>query len=589
MDRTAQLIEEMTLPEKVGQMAQVSVGAVTPAEIADHAVGSVLSGGGGNPTPNTPAAWADMVDSLVEASRGSRPGIELIYGTDAVHGHSNVRGATMFPHSIGLGAAGSAELVASIAEATAIEMWATGARWNFAPVLAVANDLRWGRTYESFGRDPDLVGRLGASYVTGLQGLDPESGLARVLACPKHFVGDGATRWGTAPRIDWVEWWDGWGDDWSIDQGDADVDEDELRTVHLAPYGPALDCGAGTVMASYSSWRGAKLHGHRPLLTDVLKGELGFDGFVVSDWMGIDQLDPDYRTCVVRAVNAGVDMVMIPFDLERFATATIGAVTDGEIGMARIDDAVRRILRAKATLGLFDEPEVERPSLAVVGCDEHRALAREAVRRSAVLLANDGGLPIAPGASLLVAGDAADDMGLQCGGWTIEWQGGRGSITPGTTLLEALRSAHAGPVLHDAAGRFPDGQRGEVGVVVIAEEPYAEGLGDRPDLALAQDYSELVRRMRSHCDRVVLVVYSGRPVAIADLIAAADAVVAAWLPGTEAAGLADVLLGSHPFAGRLPQPWPQDAAAASVQFPVGHGLRAVPGRPNAAAGPGGDR
>ena len=327
-------LEQMTMSEKIGQMTQVSNDSITPAEVADHAIGSVLSGGNGNPSPNTPQVWADMVGSFTEAAAGSRCGIPLIYGVDAVHGHSNVRGATVYPHNIGLGAAGDADLVRRIGQATATEMLATGVRWAFSPCVAVPQDIRWGRTYEGFGRDPGLVSSLGAALVEGLQ--HDADGAAAVLACPKHFVGDGGTTWDSVGNPPWTSWWDPWGDEWRIDQGDLRAPEEELRTVHLPPYEAAVAAGALSVMASYSSWNGAKLHGHRYLLTEILKNELAFPGFVISDWMGVDQIDPDYRRSVVAAINAGVDMVMVPIDWRQFIAAMEVAVADGDTSSIRV-------------------------------------------------------------------------------------------------------------------------------------------------------------------------------------------------------------------------------------------------------------
>ncbi len=568
-------ISEMTLSEKIGQMTQVSNESITPAEVSDHAIGSVLSGGNGNPEPNTPEVWSDMVGSYAEAATRTRLGVPLLYGVDAVHGHSNVGGATVFPHNIGLGAAGDDELVLRIGEATAAEMLATGVGWAFAPTIAVPQDIRWGRTYEGYGRDPSLVSAMGAALITGLQRSEP--GRPRALACAKHFVGDGATSWGTAPRFDFVDWWDGWGDGWQIDQGDARISEVELRSIHLRPYIAAIQAGVMTVMASYNSWNGAKLHAHRGLLTDVLKGELGFAGFVVSDWMGVDQIDPSYGTGVATAINAGIDMVMVPDEYRRFIAAMTEAVTTGLIPMSRIDDAVRRILRAKTAAGLFADG-LERPPLEVIGSADHRALAAEAVRRSAVLLKNDGALPIAPVVdSLRIAGEAADDIGLQCGGWTVGWQGGTGRTTSGTTLLEGLQALGHADVAFEPAGRFVDAARADLGIVCIAERPYAEGPGD----CAAPDASEADRKvfakMRRDCEKLVLVIYSGRPLAVADLIEQADAVVAAWLPGSEAGALADVLTGRFPFEAHTSQPWPgslEDLGQpeAPPLYPTGHGL-----------------
>ncbi len=573
-DRIEALLGSMTLSEKIGQMTQASNEVISPAEVADHAIGSVLSGGNGNPSPNTPEVWADMVAGFAEAAVQTRLGVPLVYGVDAVHGHSNVGGATVFPHNIGLGAIDDADLMRRIGRATAAEMMATGVRWTFAPTVAVPHDIRWGRTYEGYGRDPALVARLGSALVDGLHG--DEAGALDVLACPKHFVGDGGTTWGTVSAPEWNHWWDPWGDGWRIDQGDTRLDEAELRAVHLPPYESTVAAGALSIMASYSSWNGDKLHGHRYLLTDVLKGELGFPGFVVSDWMGIDQLDADYDRCVIEAVNAGIDMVMVPAEFRRFIDAATRAVATGAIAMDRIDDAARRILRAKSALGLFNEPQT-RPARSVVGHEDHRRLAAEAARRSAVLLKNNGALPVGRDEPIDLAGAAADDIGLQCGGWTVGWQGGTGATTPGTTLLGALRAASS-EVAHDPDGLFGGRPPGRVGVVCIAEEPYAEGPGDSAvPTATALD-REVFHRMRQRCEHLILVIYSGRPLVIPDLVSSADAVVAAWLPGTEATQLPGLLTGDYPFEGRLPQPWPGGESdlgnpAVVPAYPVNHGLR----------------
>ncbi len=568
------VIDEMTLAEKIGQMTQVEKGSITPAQVADYAIGSVLSGGGGNPSPNDPQSWKDMVGSFVEASRESRLGVPIVYGADAVHGHSNVRGATIFPHNIGLGAVDDVDLVRRIGRATALEMAATGVTWTFAPTVAVPRDIRWGRTYEGFGRSTELVARLGAAMVQGLQDDPAHLGVA---ACLKHYVCDGGTSWGSARCPDWVEWWREWGPEWHIDQGDTRVDEDELRKVHLPPYRAGIAAGAHTVMASYSSWNGAKLHSHRYLLTDVLKGELGFDGFVVTDWMGLDQIDPSYEDSVVAALTAGIDMVMVPFDFERFITATMQAVTDGRIPLARIDDAVRRILTVKRSIVPAGDASAG-PDIEVVGAPEHRALAAEAARRSAVLLTDDGTLPLRPvPGELVLAGAAADDIGLQCGGWTVEWQGASGPITAGTTLRQALEVTTELRYLAD--GRIPENDRVAVGLVCLAEDPYAEGLGDRAVPTVRTQDLVVFDRMRAACDRLVVVIFSGRPLVIPEILAGADSVVAAWLPGSEATELAGLLLGRFAFEGRLPQPWPGraadlDTSAADWSYPVGHGLAA---------------
>lgn len=584
-----QLITEMTVAEKIGQMTQVSKESISPAETADNFIGSVLSGGNDNPAPNTPSRWADMVGSFLDAAADTRLGIPLVYGVDAVHGHSNVGGATIFPHNIGLGSAGDEDLVRRMGQATATEMLATGVRWTFAPTVAVPQDIRWGRTYEGYGRDPGLVSRLGAAFVDGLQ--NPRKTGFGVLACAKHFVGDGATSWGTIVRDETPNWWDDWGENWQIDQGDAQISEVVLRSVHLPPYAAAVKAGAMTVMASYSSWNGVKLHAHRGLLTDVLKGELGFSGFVVSDWMGVDQVATSYEDAVVTSINAGVDMVMVPIDYRRFIHVMARATSTGRIPLQRIDDAVRRILRAKSFARLAD-PDQQVPPLSVVGSAEHRSVAAEAVRRSAVLLKNDGALPLpAVSRSIDVAGKAADDIGLQCGGWTVGWQGGTGATTAGTTLLDGLRATARHDVAYDQEGWFPERDRSDVGIVCIAEPPYAEGPGDCAEPTASDEDRVVFTRMRDRSRVLILVVYSGRPLVIPDLIARADAVVAAWLPGTEGAALGELLAGVHPFEARTSQPWPGSFDAlqepgASPLYAQGHGLSLSGAGPNVQRGSG---
>jgi beta-glucosidase len=445
--RVAALLSRMSLAEKIGQMTQVEKNSITPEDVTAYFVGSVLSGGGGSPRPNTPEAWRAMVAAYQEAALATPLGIPLLYGVDAVHGHNNLRGATIFPHNIGLGATADPALVEEIARVTAAGLHATGVHWNFAPVVAVTQDIRWGRTYESYGEATALVSDLGAAFVRGTQG-------AGILATPKHFIGDGATAFGSSTTGGYL-----------LDQGDARLDEATLRRVHLPPYQAALAAGARSVMASFSSWNGDKVHGSRFLLTDLLKDELDFDGFVVSDWQAIDQLPGDYYSDVVTAINAGVDMVMTPYDYRTFIATLTRAVEQGDVSQARIDDAVSRILRVKFEQGLFEQPLAAEQDFAVVGGAAHRALARSAVQRSLVLLKNEDVLPLAADARLLlVAGAAADDIGRQAGGWTIEWQGGSGDITEGTSILDGIRAAvaPATQVEFDRFGRFEGagGRRG---------------------------------------------------------------------------------------------------------------------------------
>jgi beta-glucosidase len=580
-----ELLAKMTLAEKIGQMTQASQQAIPPADVAAYHIGSVLSGGGGNPEPNTPPTWAKMVRGFQEAALGSRLGVPLLYGVDAVHGHSNLKGAVIFPHNVGLGATRDPALVEAVGRITAREMRATNVHWNFAPCIAVPQDIRWGRTYEGFGERPDLVGEMGAAFVCGQQSPDGQAadGSLSTLACAKHFVGDGATGWGTTPRYDWIEWWS-WGDGerWQIDQGDAAIDEDTLRTLHLAPYRNAIAAGVGSIMVSFSSWQGEKLHRHRYLLTDVLKGELGFDGFLVSDWMAVDQLHTDYEQAVAAAINAGLDMVMVPFAYRRFITTLTGLVETGKVPLARIDDAVRRILTAKARLGLFREPYGDESLLDEIGAPAHRALARRAVRRSLVLLKNEGQvLPLARDIPrIVVGGQGADDIGLQCGGWTIEWLGRSGPITIGTTLLQAMkRTVSPGTeIAYDLQGNFDEDVRAGVGLAVLSEEPYAEGEGDRQTLYLSDEDLALLARMRQHCDHLIVLLFSGRPLIVSEQIADWDAFVAAWLPGTEGEGVTDILFGDYPFQGRLPYTWPRDMGQVEAGsrdnslFPYGFGL-----------------
>ncbi|WP_103130077.1 glycoside hydrolase family 3 protein [Deinococcus aerius] len=572
------LLGEMTLGEKIGQMTQAEKNSVRRGDVARLGLGSVLSGGGGSPKPNTPEAWRAMVGEFIRESLASPVGIPLLYGVDAVHGHNNVLGATIFPHNIGLGATRDPALVRRIGRATALEVAATNVRWDFAPAVSIPQDLRWGRTYEGYSQDPALVTELATAYVEGLRG-DRWDSPTSVLPSVKHYVADGATAFGTSKRVNEL----GMMFDqtlalartgesltklrrlgaWQIDQGDSPIDEATLRAIHLPPYGAAIEAGALNVMASYSSWRGLRMHAHRYLLSGVLKGELGFQGFVVSDWEAIDQIHPgDYPRCVADAVNAGVDMVMVPFDPERFIRTLRAEVEAGRVSGARIDDAVRRILTAKAALGLFERPYTDEALLSLVGCPEHRALAREAVRKSLVLLKNEGNvLPLSPDLpALLVAGEAADDLGAQCGGWTITWMGGHGAVTPGTTILEGLRRQFG----HPARVHFvPDGDtnsRYPVGLAVLAEEPYAEGMGDRRELRLTPKHLALLARVRRQCDRLVVVLLSGRPLVVTEQVPGWDAFVAAWLPGTEGDGVAEVLCGAAPFTGRLGFAWPLSQA-----------------------------
>ena len=572
-DRVEALLAQMTLAEKIGQMTQAEKGSITPEDVSRYFIGSVLSGGGGSPPRNTPEDWLAMVSGFQEAALSTRLGIPLLYGVDAVHGTAAVVDATVFPQNVGLGAADDPDLMRRIGAATAAEMAATGIRWNFGPVVAVPQDIRWGRTYEGYGENTELVSRLAVPYIEGLQ--EDASGQrfgspATVLATAKHFLADGGTAFGSS-TTEIIK-------PYLLDQGDAQIDEATLRRVHLPPYQAAVDAGVGSVMASFSSWNGVKMHGNRDLLTGVLRDELGFEGFLVSDWQGIDQLPGDYYSDVVTAINAGIDMVMVPYGYKLFIDTLTQAVETGDVSQARIDEAVRRILRVKAELGLFDHDPLEPGApIETVGSLDHRELAREAVRKSVVLLKNEREtLPLVHATPLIyVGGEGADDIGIQIGGWSTEWQGAAGDITAGTTILGGIKevSAPDALVLYDAAGRFDSytnatgGQLiADVGVAVVAERPYAEGVGDSADLALPAADLAMVQRLRDSSNRLVLVVLAGRPVDITDLLPLADAVVVAWLPGTEGQGVADVLFGRYPFTGKLPYTWPRSADQLPFDF-----------------------
>lgn len=577
--RAADLLARMTLDEKIGQMTQAEKNSISPADVTTFFVGSVLSGGGGSPTNNTPEEWVKMVGGFQQAALQTRLAIPLIYGVDAVHGHNNLYGATIFPHNSALGATHDPELVRKIGQATAEEMLATDIAWNFAPVVAVPQDIRWGRTYEGYGENTELVAQLGSAFLGGLQSM-PGDGLEqsiRVLGTPKHFIGDGGTVWGSSTTANY-----------EIDQGDMQVDEATLRATFLPPYKAVVDAGAQSIMVSFSSWDGVKMHAQKHLLTDILKGELGFKGFLVSDWQAIDQVTPDYYRAVVLSINAGVDMAMVPYDYKKFIQTVQKAVSQGDISQERIDDAVLRILTVKFKLGLFDHPYHSTDELlATIGSDAHRQLARQAVAESLVLLKNSGrALPLAKDAPLIfVAGEGADNIGIQSGGWTISWQGSPGEITKGTTILQAVQSVATGKVLYNRRGVFDvaKGAKADVGIVVLAERPYAEGVGDSSTLSIG-GAADLLKQMRSQTKKLIVILLSGRPVIITSLLPMADAWVAAWLPGSEAAGITDVLFGDSPFVGRLSYTWPRSVeqlpfkvtgcAVAQALFPYGYGLDA---------------
>jgi len=547
-DRVEDLLSRMTLQEKIGQMTQAERGALSlNSDIKDFFLGSLLSGGGSAPANNSASGWADMYDTYQSEALKTRLAIPLIYGIDAVHGHNNVKGAVIFAHNIGLGATRNSGLVKEVSRITALEVAATGIDWTFAPCIAVPRNIRWGRTYEGFGETPQLQSLMAAPAVTGLQG-DSLNHPRSVLACAKHYIADGGTTDG-------------------IDQGNTEMDEETLRAIHLPGYIDAIEAGVGTIMASYSSWNGQKLHGHKYLLTDVLKDELGFEGFIISDWAGIDQLPGDYRSDVKQSINAGVDMVMTPYNYEEFINTLTSLVNAGEVTQDRIDDAVRRILYQKFALGLFERPYTDRSLTSYVGLPSHREVGRQAVRESMVLLAKkDGALPLRKSnQKILVAGRHADNLGFQCGGWSISWQGGSGDITTGTTILEGIENA-AGSSQVVFSEDASSGTDADVAVVVIGEEPYAEGQGDRDDLSLNKNDVRLVQELYGYGMKVVVVLISGRPMLIDNILPYSDAVFAAWLPGTEGQGIADILFDDFQPTGKLGHTWPRSMAQVPLNF-----------------------
>ncbi|MFE1755315.1 glycoside hydrolase family 3 N-terminal domain-containing protein [Streptomyces anandii] len=587
--RVADLVSRMSLEEKAGQMTQAERGAMSaPADIAGYALGSLLSGGGSTPTPNTPAAWAKMIDSFQLRTRATRFQIPLIYGVDAVHGHNNLAGATVMPHNIGIGATRDPRLAERTGAVTASEVRATGVPWDFAPCLCVSRDERWGRSYESFGEDPALVESM-ETVVQGLQGRADGRDLARadkVLATAKHFAGDGGTEYGSSTT-----------GTYTIDQGVTKVTRQQLRAVHLAPFRTAVDRGVGSVMPSYSSLdvigdgRGpVKMHARADMINGELKGRMGFDGFVISDWNAIDQLPGDYATQVRTAVDAGVDMMMVPYSYKDFRGTLIDEVRAGRISERRIDDAVSRILTQKFRLGLFEHPYANTSGAARIGSAAHRSVARQAAAESQVLLKNtDGVLPLKRNQKVYVAGSNADDLGNQTGGWTITWQGESGTHTQGTTVLRGMRDA-GGDVTYSKDASAPTTGY-DVGVVVVGETPYAEGVGDvgnGHDLELSAADKAAVDKVCAAMKCAVLIV-SGRPQLIGDRLGRIDALVASWLPGTEGDGVADVLYGRRPFTGQLPVTWPKSQAQLPInvgdtaydpQFPFGWGLTTLTGVPS---------
>jgi beta-glucosidase len=576
-EKVLTLLNSMSLEEKVAQMIQAEIKFIKPEELKDFPLGSVLNGGGSFPNNNKKAKaqdWVQLAEKYYQASISSGIAIPLIWGTDAVHGHNNVYGATIFPHNIGLGAAGNTTLIKQIAKATTIEVMATGLDWIFAPTLAVVRDDRWGRTYEGYSEDPEIVSAFAGKIIEGIQGNDLSND--NLIATAKHFIGDGGT-------VD------------GVDQGNNVSSEEELIKTHAQGYFTALEAGAQTVMASFNSWQGKKIHGLEYLLTDVLKKKMSFDGFVIGDWNGHGQVDGCSNSSCAQAINAGVDMLMAPEDWKQIYYNTIGQVKSGEIPLERINDAVSRILRVKIRYGLFEKDSPLKRKYAndpkVIGNQNHRSIAKQAVRESLVLLKNkESILPLAAGQEILVTGSGADNIPKQCGGWSLTWQGtgNTNADFPGaTSILDGIKSKlkkHGGKLSTDA-----NSSKAKIAIVVFGEEPYAEGQGDLRNLHYNEKYSEdlkLLQSLKAQGLKTISVFITGRPMWMNPEINASDAFIVAWLPGSEGGAVADLLfspLAGEPmydFKGKLSFSWPNTAAQTAINrgptnkalFPYGYGL-----------------
>jgi beta-glucosidase len=551
-----ELIKQMSLEEKIGQMIQAERESLAVEDVEKYCLGSILSGGGSIPRDKSPKGWTAMYDAFQKQALSTRMKIPLIYGIDAVHGHNTVAGATIFPHNIGLGATRDPGLVEKICRITALEVAATGLNWTFSPCIAVPRDIRWGRTYEGFGETPDLQRLFAPAAVRGYQA----PGFRLIAATAKHFVGDGGTSFGTGSEGRMI-----------LDRGDTKITEEELRAIHLPGYREAISAGVLTIMASFNAWNGTRMHAQKYLLTDVLKKELSFNGLVVSDWQGIDHVVPgDYRASLKASINAGVDMVMEPRKWKQTIDLLIDLVKKNEIRMDRIEDAVARILRVKYAIGLFDHPYADWTHFDTIGCATHRAVAREAVRKSLVLLKNsDSTLPLKKkGKTYIVAGSHANDPGLQCGGWTLKWQGTIGNIPGATSIYDGIRRLAFG----DSIIWVHDGKvvkNADAAIIVVGEQPYAEWEGDKnaSDLILDLDSKKLISDYRAAGVKVITMLISGRPLIVRSEIQSSDACVAAWLPGSEGEGIADVLFGDYNFTGKLGFAWP----ATAEQIPIHKG------------------
>ena len=586
------LISIMTLDEKVGQMTQVEMRFIDPNDITDLFIGSLLSGGGGVPQlstiskeyesieSNNPKSWVNMYNGYQDYALKTRLGIPIIYGIDAVHGHNNVYGATIFPHNIGLGCSMDSDLIERVSYATSVEVAATGLNWTFSPCIAIPQDERWGRYYEGFSESSELVSRLGVSAIKGYQKFISKN-RPTVAACAKHFIGDGSTIWGT-------------GRDNKIDRGNTFINDDIIDNFLLPPYEDAVKADVKTIMASYNSINGEKCHGSSYLFNDLLKERLNFQGFVISDWRGIDELEGSYKQDIITSINAGIDMVMVPGDTiwggehyKKFIKLLKESIEEESISMDRINDAVRRILKVKFEIDLFNHPKADLSLIDKVGSKEHRLLARESVRKSLVLLKNKNNiLPLSKSYKKIhVAGKGADDIGIQCGGWSIEWQGKEGRITEGTTIfqgiLEHFNSSTSNKntqITYSSDGTGAEGA--DVAILVLSEKPYAEWFGDDNQLQLSEENKKLISNLKGANIPIITVLISGRPLIINDELNDSDAFIAAWLPGTEGGGISDILFGDYSPTGKLSYTWPNSVDQIPINmndyrkplFPYGFGL-----------------
>nr|CAD1828075.1 unnamed protein product [Ananas comosus var. bracteatus] len=587
--RIDDLMKRMTLSEKIGQMTQIERQVASADVMKNYFIGSVLSGGGSVPAPQASASdWVNMVNEFQKGALSTRLGIPMIYGIDAVHGHNNVYNATIFPHNIGLGATRDPDLVKRIGEATALEVRATGIQYTFAPCIAVCRDPRWGRCYESYSEDHNVVQNM-TNIILGLQGDVPANytkgipyvaGKNKVAACAKHYVGDGGTHDG-------------------INENNTIIDQHGLLSIHMPAYYNSIIKGVSTIMVSYSSWNGVKMHANYEMVTNYLKNKLHFRGFVISDWQGIDRITSppgaNYTYSVQAGINAGIDMIMVPYNYTEYINNLTSLVNKNIVSMDRIDDAVRRILRVKFTMGLFENPLADLSFSDQLGKKEHRELAREAVRKSLVLLkngksANETILPLPKKAkNILVAGSHADNLGYQCGGWTIQWQGESGNITVGTTILEAIKSTvdpSTNVVYSENPGSdFLKHNDFSYAIIVVGEPPYAETAGDSLNLTLPDPGLSTIQTICAAVKCVVIII-SGRPVVIEPYLPLMDAIVAAWLPGTEGQGVTDCLFGDYGFSGRLSRTWFKSVDQLPMNvgdnhydplFPFDFGLTTIPG------------